>query len=240
VLAVLDGDSIAVEKNGARVEVRLAGINAPEADECRGDASRDMLVGLVGDGPATLVEAADQDNEDQFGRLLRNVWVDGAWLNHVMVERGGALAIQTGASDEVALGNAEAAAWESGLGMWSETACGSFPAGMVITDVRYDPPGRDRDNTVEEFVLIANEGDSAIDVTGWILRDESSRHRYRFPGLVMESGDGLRVRTGCGSDEGRDLYWCAGDPVWSNGGDTVLLQTPEGTVVDRLRYAGDF
>lgn len=240
VVAVFDGDSIAVEREGARVQVRLAGINAPESDECHGDASQDMLAALVGTGPVTLVEVADQDDVDQFGRLLRNVWIDGAWLNEVMVQRGGALALQTGAPDEKALIEAAEDAWQSGLGMWSETACGGFPPGVVITDIRYDPPGRDRDNTDEEFVLIANEGDAPVEMSRWIVRDESSQHRYRFPALTLEPGDGVRLRTGCGTDNGRDLYWCAGDAVWSNGGDTVLLQTADGTVVARLSYAGDF
>ena len=88
---------------------------------------------------------------------------------------------------------------------------------------------------------MANEGDATIDHAVWIVRDESSTHRYVFPnGVVLAPGDGLRLHTGCGVDTDRSLYWCADDAVWSNGGDTVIVQTPGGTVVDRLKYAGDF
>ncbi len=238
--AVLDGDSLAVERNGQRTEVRLAGINAPEADECHGDAARSALAGIIGDGPVTLVPVAGEDDEDQFGRLLRNVWSGDTWVNEAMVDQGHALGLHTGTGDEEVLLAASERAWQGRLGMWDDGVCGGSVPGIEIGDVRFDPPGRDRDNAVEEFVLVTNAGEGPVAVGGWIVRDESSQHRYRFPELTLEPGDGVRVRSGCGADEGRDLYWCAGDAVWSNGGDTVILQTGGGSVVDRLTYAGDF
>jgi len=238
--AVLDGDSLAVYRNGQRVEVRLAGINTPEADECFGDAARTVLSELTGN-EVILVGVAEEDDRDQFGRLLRNVYVGGTWLNLTMVETGAALALQSGTPDEAALVAAEDGAWQGGAGLWGSSVCGAFPEGMRIGDIRYDPPGRDFENKEEEFVLLANEGGESIDLSGWILRDESSTHRYVFAdGVVVAPGEGLRIRTGCGNDAGRDLYWCADDAVWSNGGDTVILQTASGTVVDRWKYAGDF
>lgn len=241
VLDVLDGDSLAVQRDGGRTEVRLAGINTPERDECYGDEARTAATTLIGDGEVVLVEVDGDDDQDQFGRLLRHVWVDGVWVNGTLVAEGAAISIQTGAADEETLVTAENAAWEQGLGLWGSAVCGDFPAGVFITDIRYDPPGRDFENTTEEWVLLANEGDAEVDVGGWIVRDESSAHRYVFPeGVVLAPGDGVRLRSGCGADEGRDLYWCAEDAVWSNGGDTVLLQTATGTVVDRWKYRGDF
>ncbi|NIR38769.1 MAG: lamin tail domain-containing protein [Actinobacteria bacterium] len=44
------------------------------------------------------------------------------------------------------------------------------------------------------------------------------------------------MRTGCGSDGGGELHWCADGPVWSNGGDTVILQDTFGNVVAQRRY----
>jgi micrococcal nuclease len=78
-------------------------------------------------------------------------------------------------------------------------------------------------------------------MSGWILRDESSKHRFRFPdSFTMEPGAAVRIRSGCGTSDASDLYWCADDAVWSNGGDSVILQTSGGTVVDRWKYEGDF
>jgi micrococcal nuclease len=239
VLAVLDGDSIAVERDERRTEVRLAGINAPEADECHGDVSRTMLEGLIGDAEAILVAVAGEDDTDQFGRLLRNVWVGDTWLNETLVRRGAALAVQAGSPSEADLVAAEEDAWGDGAGMWAPDACGDVPPGVQVTEVSYDPPGSDRENAAEEFVLLRNDGTEPVDLSGWIVRDESSQHRYRFPeGTVLAPGEGIRLRSGCGSDDGLDRYWCAGDAVWSNRGDTVLLQTPAGTVASRYKYAG--
>ncbi len=236
---VLDGDSLAVERDGRRTEVRLAGINTPESGECFGDDARNLTRQLAGD-EVVLVPVEGEDDLDQFGRLLRNVWADETWINLELVRNGAAIALQTGTPDEAALVAAEDIAWQEGRGLWGSTVCGGFTAGPRVTDIRFDPPGRDFENKEEEFLLIANEGDEPVDIGGWIIRDESSTHRYRFPaGTTLAPGEGVRLRTGCGSDGERDLYWCADDAVWSNGGDTAILQTASGTVVDRWKYPGD-
>jgi endonuclease YncB( thermonuclease family) len=238
---VTDGDSLIVSIDGERSEVRLAGINAPEADECHGDASRAMLDRLVGAGEIVLGPVTGEDDVDQFGRLLRNAWVGGTWINEALVRMGGALALQTGSPDEPVLVAAENQAWLDRVGMWDPAACGEFPPGVMVIDVNYDPPGGDEENATDEFALITNEGSESVDISGWIVRDESSQHRYRFPdGTALAPGDQLRLRSGCGTDEGLDLYWCADGAVWSNGGDTVLLQTPTGTVASRYKYGGSF
>ncbi len=240
VIAVLDGDSIAVERDGRRTEVRLAGINAPEADECHGEESRTRIQEIAGE-QVILVEVEGEEDVDQYGRLLRNVWSGGTWLNLTMVHEGAALTLQTGTIDEPTLLAAEDEAWRQGLGMWGSAVCGEFAQGIGIADIRYDPPGRDYENAADEYVVFANSGDAAVDAGGWIVRDESSTHRYQFPsGFTFEPGAEIRLRTGCGTDTATDLYWCAGDAVWSNGGDTVILQAANGTVVDRWKYAGDF
>lgn len=237
--AVLDGDSLAVDRQGRRTEVRLAGVNTPERDECYGDEARRLLESLI-EAEVILVPVEGEGDTDQFGRLLRNVWSGGTWLNLALVEQGAALAIQTGSPDEARLVAAEDAAWQGGFGLWGTAACGDYPAGIEIVDVRYDPPGRDSDNADDEYVEIENRGDAVVDMSGWIVRDESSTHRYVFAdGASLQPGAGVRLRTGCGAG-GSDLHWCAADAVWSNGGDTVILQTASGTVVDRWKYPGDY
>ena len=241
VLTVTDGDSIAVDRSGVRTEVRLAGINAPESDECYGDPSRGVLSELIEGSDVVLVPVTDEDETDQFGRLLRDVFLGGTWMNEVLVRRGAALALQTGSPSEVALVAAENAAWADRVGMWDPEACGRFTPGVVAVDVNYDPPGADGENAADEFALIQNEGDATVDISGWIVRDESSQHRYVFPaGTTLTPGDALRLRSGCGTDSANDVYWCADGAVWSNGGDTVLLQTPAGTVASRFKYGGSF
>ena len=237
---VLDGDSFLAVVDGGEVEVRIIGINAPERDECHGDAARERLVELIEDQRVTLV--ADDEDTDRFGRLLRFVYVDGTLVSATMAAEGHAVALQGGASTEAEIVEASDQAFASASGMWSRTACGETSVAPIeITHVEYDPPGRDRDNPSEEWVEIANQGAEPVDLSNWILRDETSTHRYRFAsGEVMAPGESLRVRSGCGVDRGADRYWCAGDALWSNGGDTAILQTASGTVVSRMRYDGDF
>ncbi|MEA2001254.1 MAG: lamin tail domain-containing protein [Actinomycetota bacterium] len=242
VLRVFDGDSLlALTEGGSELEVRLLGINAPEHDECHGDESRQTLQDRLSGGIATLV--ADEDDQDQFGRSLRYLYVAGVNVNLDLVQSGDALAIQTGHSLDEAFANSSDIAAETGRGMWAPGACGGsgdLPL-VAVVDFVFDPRGRDADNLNGEWIAIANEGSESQVMSGWLLRDESTQNRFEFPnGFVLNGGDEVLVRTGCGSDSSGELYWCATDPVWSNGGDTIVVQQSDGTVVARHRYAGEF
>ena len=239
---VFDGDSLeATLADGSPVEIRLLGINAPEGDECFGDRARSALESLLGTNPLTLV--ADDEDTDQFGRLLRYVFADGVNVNLTMLAEGYALAVQTGHGDEAAFVAASDAAAADGLGMWSADACGAATAGsgLTIADYVFDPRGRDADNPNDEWVAIANTAPTQVDMTGWTLRDESTQNRYLFPdGFTLSAGAEVQVHSGCGTDIATDLYWCAANPVWSNGGDTIILQHPGGSFVAKERYAGSY
>ena len=237
---VLDGDSIEARLSGTTVEVRLVGINAPERDECHGDAARDALADYLEGKPLTLVATGDEDT-DRFGRLLRYVYAEGSGVAEAMLTSGHANVLQGDYSREDALVALTEDAVHAELGMWRPNACGPpLATTLRVTTVEYDPRGPDRDNAAQEYVVITNAGDAPLDLTDWIVRDESSQHRYHFPPITLAPGASLRLRSGCGDDGGDDLYWCAGDAVWSNGGDTVLLQDPNGNVVDRVLYRGDY
>lgn len=241
IVRIFDGDSFEAEVNGVVVEVRMLGINAPEGSECHGNVARSRLQELLEDTEFTLVQQGEDDT-DRFGRLLRSVYAKGMFINGTMVAEGHAIALQGGAPEEATLVDLSDTAFTEARGMWASDACSeTIDRSIRIIDVEYDPAGRDWQNKSEEWVVVRNAGDTATDMAGWILRDESSTHRYGFPnGLSLGPGDEMRIRTGCGEDGGTDLYWCADDAVWSNGGDTVILQSPAGTVIDRLRYDGDY
>lgn len=233
---VLDGDSIRAIVDGETTEIRLLGINAPERDECWSVESRDALIAATTSGDLALVST----ERDQFGRLLGYVYVSGSNLNRDQITAGHALAL---ANDHDLLpdflaAEEEATALERGL--WGATACGAQAAetGVRIWAVEPDAPGRDDRNPNGEFVAITNDAGDAADLTGWMLRDESSKHRYTFPdGFVLAPGAIVTVRSGCGEDSGDTLYWCADGTVWTNSGDTVLLLDATGAVVERQRYA---
>jgi hypothetical protein len=228
---VLDGDSVEVMLEGTAEQVRIRGINTPERDECWSDEARRLTAELLDGAEVTLLPAG----RDQYGRLLADLWADGASVGLSLIERGAALAAFTDSGHPAAYLAAEEAAYEAGAGLWAADACGPpADASIRVAEIRFDAPGPDDQDPNGEWVTLANDG-SDVDLTGWVVRDESSVHRYSFPGgFVLGAGARVTVFSGCGADRGDALFWCAG-PVWSNSGDTVLVLDPLGNVVDRLR-----
>ena len=92
VLRVIDGDTIVVNIDGELSTVRYLGINAPETvhperpAQCFGPEATERNVALVG-GRLVHLES-DQPDRDQYGRLLRYVWVGGRMVNRMLVEEG--------------------------------------------------------------------------------------------------------------------------------------------------------
>lgn len=230
-IRVIDGDSLELELDGVETEVRLLGINAPELFQpaaegpdvrtCNGDAATDALVELLSDRPLTLVG----DEEDRFGRLLAEVYTDQVSVTEAMVDDGWALA----RNDAPDLGVRMAQAAGNGLGIWG-SACGVPQAeGLRIGETQIDPPGPDGDRLVSEWVTIVNDGSESVDLTGWEIRDDTTSNRFVLQGTI-EVGATLRIRTGAGPSSDEDLYLGEQFPVWSNGGDTVILSDPTGVV----------
>jgi len=232
--AVLDGDSLIITIAGTEQEVRLLGVNAPERDECRGDEARDALSAFVEGEPVLVVPG----ERDQFDRLLGTVYLGGADVALDLLAGGDAIALTVDHPDRLAYIQAEQEAFIEARGIWDRTACG---AGTETTRVyveflEADPPGEDLDG---ERITLGNDGD-AMDLSGWVVRDESSANRYRIPdGTVLEPGEILTIWTGCGTDTLSMLFWCADQPVWNNGGDTAFLLDPNGNIVNYYRYLGD-
>jgi endonuclease YncB( thermonuclease family) len=86
---VVDGDTFYI--GGAKV--RIAGIDAPETHDYRcaselalGDRATEKLRALLNSGAVTMT-GIDRDR-DVYGRLLRNVQVDGADVGAAMVSAG--------------------------------------------------------------------------------------------------------------------------------------------------------
>jgi len=234
VVTVFDGDSILVDINGRREEVRLLAINAPERGECFGSDAGDRLRELAG---STVWLIADGEDTDRFGRLLRLVFTPTSFVNADLVEGGYALGLQDGTTLSTRLKTLEDIAFRDAAGMWGWDVCGATLGNLEISDLQPNAPGPDDENLVEEWIEFTNLATVPTDMGGFIVRDESSAHRYSFPpGFVLDAGAVVRLHTGCGQDTQQNIYWCSETSVWTNGGDTVLLQTPGGTVIDRLVY----
>lgn len=82
VVRVVDGDTLQVRIDGEKEKVRLIGINCPESvanDERRNTAegvdASDYTKSLVREGDIVWLQM-DYNDTDQYGRLLRYVWIE--------------------------------------------------------------------------------------------------------------------------------------------------------------------
>lgn len=83
VIFVYDGDTFGLQ-NGKKV--RLLGINTPEIGEPGADIAKDYLGKLIL-GKKVRLER-DSVNCDEYGRLLRYVFVDNIFVNAELIEKG--------------------------------------------------------------------------------------------------------------------------------------------------------
>lgn len=238
VVEVTDGDSLIVWIEGSEEPVRLIGLNAPERDECFGDESAAGLRDLVAGEQVSIV--VDVEPYDQYGRMLAYIYVGDLLINEELARRG--YVLTRGYPPNTALQERiDAAAREAQdeqTGLWAPGACRSPAAEMVkVTAVQADPPGPDEENLNGEWVVIANSGPSTVDLSGWVLRDASSVHRFEFPpGSAIEAGAQMVVYTGCGMRDNDELFWCADGPVWGNRGDSALLLDENGLIAADYDY----
>jgi endonuclease YncB( thermonuclease family) len=221
VTSVIDGDSFRTEDG----ENRLIGVNAPERDECFGSESREWLTRLVEGRTVEIVG----NSTDQFGRQLVEVRIAGISVNLEAVTTGHAFALSDFA-DNLA---AEQPAMEEGRGLWGRDICGASgdKPELTIDEIDFNPPGEDE----SELVVIGNPSFERVDLGGFVLRDESSINRFRFPDRSLEPGTTVAVTTAC-PEEGDVLGWCSDQPVWNNDGDAVILLDHFGRVVAFRRY----
>ncbi len=234
-----DGDSIDVVVDGEEIELRLEGYNAPElfaADPdggpdvrtCNGLSARDAAERILRDaGPVELVITG----EDRFGRTLGDLLIDGDPLVDRLISDGHGLA--TG--DDPTRRRAMIEAAGAGRGVWGDGCGKPLVDGLAIGQIQVDAPGDDRDNLTEEYVEIVNLGAAAVDLEGWVLRDDTTSHRFALEGR-LDAGERLTVITGGPQGESAAV---AGTyhldepfPVWSNSWETVILLDPDGVFTD--------
>lgn len=89
VSSVHDGDSMRVQCPGKRrsQRVRMSQIDAPELEQPYGEAARDFLLRLCRKGSTATIHS---EGEDQYGRLLGNVYCNGKSVNEEMLRSGSA------------------------------------------------------------------------------------------------------------------------------------------------------
>jgi micrococcal nuclease len=119
VTRVVDGDTIEID---GTTKVRYIGMDTPESTntkECFGKEASNKNKELVLNKQVTLEK--DVSETDRYGRLLRYVWIDGTMINEKLVADGyaNAASYPPDVKYQDRLRNAEAAARNSNLGLWS-------------------------------------------------------------------------------------------------------------------------
>jgi micrococcal nuclease len=266
VTEVVDGDTVKVRyADGSRDTVRLLGVDTPEVygsntpDEYEGvpdTAAGAACLDAAGENASAyaktrlsgervrLVFDETSDRRGYYDRLLAYVHVDGESFNYALVESGRARLYESTFTERERYRAAEADARAARRGLWScvdpstsETPPGSTTdAEIAVAEIHADAAGNDNENPNDEYVVFRNEGEEAVDLSGWSVVDAAGNDYAFPPGTRLEPGAELTLRTGSGTDGAGTVYWGRGSAVWNNGGDTIRLRDGDGAVVLERRY----
>lgn len=118
---VYDGDTIEVSVDGRTYDLRYIGVDTPERGEYFYEEAFDFNMDLV--RGETVILVRDVSETDQYGRLLRYVYLpDGTFVNAEMISNGMARLV-TFPPDVAQTDNFKALqedARENGRGMWAD------------------------------------------------------------------------------------------------------------------------
>jgi micrococcal nuclease len=116
VVGISDGDTVKVlSSDRQQVKCRLHGIDAPESSQPYGQVSKTSLSDMVF-GKNVTVEILDQD---QYGRSVCRIILNGVDVNKVQLQRGLAWHYSRYSKD-VSYAQAERAARQQRLGLWAD------------------------------------------------------------------------------------------------------------------------
>ncbi len=132
VVAVADGDTITVSRDGSEYKVRLIGVDTPESVDprkpvqCFAQQSSDYTKQLLLDTVVTLVPDESQSNTDKYDRLLRYVLLPNGELANQQIIRDGygyEYTYRTAYQYQRAFKEAQAEARAEKRGLWSDNTC---------------------------------------------------------------------------------------------------------------------
>jgi micrococcal nuclease len=113
-VAIGDGDTISVMKDGRAVKIRIEGIDCPELGQDFGMAARRFTSTLV----FGKVVSVKEYTRDQYERIVARVYIDGQDLSLEIIKAGLAWYYRFSRSDPV-LSAAEKTARKQKIGLWS-------------------------------------------------------------------------------------------------------------------------
>ncbi len=229
VSAVIDGDTFTLS-DGLRI--RLIGVNAPEISQPFYSQATAALEDLVLN--KTVLLESDASETDPYGRLLKYAYVSDKLVNKEIVLAGLAESVSypPDTARQSELDVAEETAKSEGRGMW---AASSTSDDISIVIFHYNADGNDNNNLEDEYFVLKNDGVTAVDMTGWQVRD-SAMHSYTFPMFTLPAGSTVKMVTGHGINTESTIYWNHAGAVWNNDGDSLYLSDLVGALVLEYSY----
>lgn len=151
---VFDGDTVEVEIDGRAYRLRYIGVDSPEREEPFYQAALDFNREMVEDQTVILVR--DVSDVDQYGRLLRYVYLpDGTFVNGDLMRNGMArlVTFPPDVAQTETLRQLQEEARDEGAGMWSDLELtGPCDCDRNLYDCR-DFHSRDEAQTCFEYCL---------------------------------------------------------------------------------------
>ena len=234
VSGVVNGDTVQVMIGDEPEVVRLAGIRAPQGDECYAAEASLALSGVTAGRNVAIVG----DGVDADGIPVRYVIIEDdipVLVNVELVGLGAAAALHGHelAGDFLRINDQ---AYASGRGMWGTFVCG-HPEGSAAPDrpqLRIDAVNLpSAGGAGSASVEIVNASYTEIAVGGWTLRDAGRLSTFTFPAsTIIAAGEVLSVAMTC-EESGVGMAWCVEVDLWSTGDNTLIIQDEQGNVVDR-------
>ena len=224
---VIDGDTVILSTGQS---VRLIGINTPETDMPFFEEAKQYLDYLIGDKQVRLEK--DISDKDQYGRLLRYIYLDDIFINLEMVKSGFAnsFAYPPDIKYHDLFTEAERGARKQSIGLWEKSHLEK-----IEIHINYDAEGDDRKNLNGEFVLMTNKGTQDISIKGWSIKD-SATHLFIFPDYTFQVGETIVLFTGKGTNGGGRFYFNSAKPIWNNDHDTLYLRDAGGLLIEIYQY----
>jgi len=244
VTRVIDGDTIEVDIAGTIYKVRYIGIDTPEPDDKRPEFcalaqeatryNRQLVEGK------TIRLEKDISETDQYGRLLRYVYIGDTLVNAELVRQGLAWAISYPPDTKYQdyLEELEAEARQDKIGIWQEAQPPLLiiVENVEITYIFYD--GLVPRVESDEYVEITNLGDQPQELTGCILTDISEGYpSFIFPSYILAPGKSIRVYTNEYHPEWGGFSFEYSQAIWNNTEpDVAVLYDNQGREISRKSY----
>jgi alkaline phosphatase D len=110
---------------------------------------------------------------------------------------------------------------------------------IKITEIQADAPDDDSENLNGEVVTLKNTGDTAVDLSGFMLTTERyGGQGYTFGSVTLDSEKTITVRNGSGKDADATVYTGGTESFLNNSNpDRVIIANQDGIVLDQESYS---